>query len=108
MREWSGEDLWRRMQEGTAPRIIDVREPVEYYEHGHIPGAELIPMGEIPAALGRISKHEEIVFVCRSGSRSGHVCQFLQRLGYERVINLAGGMIYWPGAVNYGPESEGA
>ncbi|MDI3256962.1 MAG: rhodanese-like domain-containing protein [Kyrpidia sp.] len=104
MRELSGEALWRRIQAGDHVRLIDVREPEEYYGSGHIPGAELIPMGEIPAALSRIPKHEEVVFVCRSGNRSGQVCLFLSRLGYERVVNLAGGMIEWPGPVAYGPE----
>lgn len=101
MLECTPEELWNRIQSGDRPRIIDVRQPEEYAA-GHIPGAELIPMGEIPAALHKIPRDEEVIFVCRSGNRSGRVCLFLEQMGYRKAVNMEGGMLCWPGDVEYG------
>ena len=47
------------------------------------------------AAMDVDSKDKEVIFICRSGARSGQVCMFLGQHGYENVINLRGGMIGW-------------
>lgn len=83
--------------------VIDVREPFEYIE-GHIPGVPLIPMGEIPAYLHRLDKQKEYVFVCRSGNRSLLVAQFLKHNGFDKVCNLAGGMLGWAYEIETGAE----
>lgn len=101
MQEWTAEEVWDRLQKGEKLRIIDVREPFEF-SSGHIPGAELIPMGTIPRSLDKFSPNEEVVFVCRSGSRSYQVCQYLKASGYDNVVNMEGGMMYWPGEVERG------
>ena len=44
------DELARRWQAGAT--VIDVREPDEY-EEGHVPGAVLIPLGEVPERRGR-------------------------------------------------------
>lgn len=76
-------------------RLVDVRTPGEFYE-GHIPGAELIPLGpEVFQFLGNGDRNQEIVFVCRSGNRSGQVTQLAIQWGYKYVVNLEGGMIDW-------------
>ena len=101
MQEWTGEQVWKKLQEGGKTRIVDVREPFEY-SSGHIPGAELIPMGQIPSSLNRFDRDEEVVVVCRSGGRSSQVCQYLRASGFDKVINMDGGMMYWPGDVERG------
>lgn len=101
MQEWTAEEVWDRLQKGEKLRIVDVREPFEF-SSGHIPGAELIPMGTIPGALDKFSPSEEVVFVCRSGGRSFQVCQYLRASGYNNVVNMEGGMMYWPGDVERG------
>lgn len=83
--------------------LIDVREPEEY-EAGHIPGIKLIPMGEIPEQMEKLDKNKEYVFVCRSGRRSHEVCKFLQAHGFARVFNFDGGMLEWPGPMEFGKE----
>lgn len=92
------EDLAARLQAGTAPRIIDVREPDEF-RAGHIPGAQNIPLSQLPGALGRLRPTEEIVLVCRSGNRSRAAQRFLAAQGFDRAINLTGGMLRWTGPV---------
>ena len=79
----------------SAYRLIDVREDYEWNgDLGHIKGAQLIPMGNIPAHLEQFSKTEEILLICRSGNRSGMIGQFMASKGYQ-VTNLLGGMMSW-------------
>jgi rhodanese-related sulfurtransferase len=75
-------------------RIIDVREPMEIAQ-GTIPGAEPMPMSVLGSRLGEIDKAEQVVFICRSGARSGQVCAYLAQNGFENVFNLRGGVIGW-------------
>lgn len=95
------EELRRRLAAGEAPLIIDVREPAEY-AGGHIPGARLLPLGQVPLRYGELPADDEIVLVCRSGNRSGLAQAWLQRRGFRRVRNLVGGMCRWQGPVEYG------
>ncbi|MCX2727854.1 rhodanese-like domain-containing protein [Thermomicrobium sp. 4228-Ro] len=90
--EISPAEAQERQQRGAL--VIDVREPDEW-RTGHIPGARLIPLGELPRRLAELDRHQEIVLVCRSGNRSAQATLWLQRAGFSRVANLAGGMIAW-------------
>jgi glyoxylase-like metal-dependent hydrolase (beta-lactamase superfamily II)/rhodanese-related sulfurtransferase len=78
-------------------RLIDVRRPDEFNsEYGHIHGAELITLGpDLTAFLEKGDRNEEIVFICRSGGRSGSATVESIRLGYKFTINMLGGMIRW-------------
>ena len=49
--------------------LVDVRQPEEY-EVGHIPGARLIPLGELEERHGELEKDKKIIVYCRSGHRS--------------------------------------
>lgn len=88
-------ELKQRLDAGTAPRIIDVRE-IHEYETGHIQ-AENIPMGEVPGRLSELESHraQELVICCRSGGRSGNIVNYLRSQGFTGVRNLTGGMLAW-------------
>jgi len=75
------------------PLLLDVRQPEEFRE-GHIPGARLIPLRDLPGRMNDLPRNREIVCVCRSGSRSASAARHLADAGY-RVSNLRGGMIAW-------------
>ncbi len=80
-------------------RLIDVREPNEFNaELGHAPGAELVPLGTVEAAAAGWDRDATLVMVCRSGARSGRAASALVRVGFQRVINLEGGMIAYNAA----------
>lgn len=81
---------------GSGPvQIIDVREVYEYRD-GHIPGSKLIPLGQLGRRLGELgSKDQEVILVCRSGSRSSQAAMQLAGLGFNKVSNLRGGMLGW-------------
>ena len=78
-------------------RLIDVRTPDEYTgELGRVPGSELFTMGEdLVIALEKADKSEQIVFICRSGNRSGQVTSYALSKGFSQVYNMTGGMILW-------------
>lgn len=78
-------------------RIVDVRRPEEFNgELGHIEGAELVTLGpDLTRFLEKTDRDEEIIFVCRSGGRSGAATAESIKLGYDKTINMAGGMLRW-------------
>jgi rhodanese-related sulfurtransferase len=73
--------------------ILDVRQPEEFRQ-ARIPGARLLPLGELSRRIQELPKDREIVVVCRSGNRSGQAARQLSEAGYK-VANLRGGMIAW-------------
>ena len=74
--------------------LIDVREPDEY-QAGHIPGAVLIPLRDLPNHLNEIPKDKTVVAVCHSGNRSAKATDFLRQTGFDNVHNMQGGMVAW-------------
>jgi len=87
-------------------QIIDVRQPGEYRD-AHIPGAILIPLGELVQRLDEIDAARNTIVYCRSGARSGAACQIMGEAGLERVLNLRGGMLQWQGNRAAGEETQG-
>lgn len=80
--------------DASGTRIIDVREVNEFSaELGHIPGAELVPLGTIEHAAKDWDKKQPLVMVCRSGGRSARATQALLAMGFEEVVNMKGGMM---------------
>lgn len=96
--EVSVEDVQAKLAVAAGKvRLIDVRRPDEFNgEYGHIAGAELVTLGpELTAFLEKGDRSEEIVFICRSGGRSGQATAESQKLGYRFTVNMTGGMIRW-------------
>jgi glyoxylase-like metal-dependent hydrolase (beta-lactamase superfamily II)/rhodanese-related sulfurtransferase len=86
---------WLAAHSGET-RILDVREPEEYFGPlGHIAGAELVPLRQLAGSLDAIPRDKPVVAVCRSGGRSAQAFVMLRRAGVERVANLTGGMLRW-------------
>lgn len=73
--------------------LLDVREPYEY-QIAQI-GGYLIPQNDVPNRLTELDKSREIVVQCRSGARSQKIAEFLKQQGYDKVSNLAGGILAW-------------
>ena len=82
-----------------APLILDVREPWEY-DLCHIPGAQSMPMQDVPVRSGELPTDSDIVVVCHHGTRSMQVAQYLARAGLARVYNLNGGVAAWADQVD--------
>ena len=85
-----------KIDSGESFRLIDVREPAEFAQGlGHIDGALLLPLGQLEARLGELSRQRPIVTVCRSGARSARAAAMLAKAGFDQVANLRGGMLRW-------------
>ena len=77
-------------------QVLDVRERDEFDGAiGRIGGAKWIPLAELPARVGELSRDRPVVAVCRSGARSAQAVTVLSKAGFPNVANLAGGMLRW-------------
>lgn len=74
--------------------MLDVREPEEWDEY-HIPGATLIPLGELSTRMDELPRDQEIVVVCRTGNRSLEARTILTTAGFSRVSSMNGGLVAW-------------
>jgi rhodanese-related sulfurtransferase/rubrerythrin len=85
--------------------LIDVRQPGEY-ETGHLPGARLIPVGEVPDHIGELDPEKTTIVYCAAGVRSRAAASILERSGFSDVYSMEGGIRAWQGLVAEGfPES---
>ena len=77
-------------------RVIDVREPSEWAE-GHIPGATLLPLAEVPSRIGELvpDPSTPLLLHCLSGARSSRAAVRLEALGYSDIVNMAGHIGDW-------------
>ena len=78
--------------------LLDVRS-LEEFEDGHLDNALLLDVRDFSEkALDELNikdKQKEIVVYCRSGSRSAFASQILESWGFEKVLDLENGLIYW-------------
>lgn len=97
-RDWTTRQLADHLATAASLRLIDVRE-TEEYATGHIPGAVLIPLGELQERLSELDTSDDIAVICRTGRRSAEAAKILCQAGYTRVYNVSGGMVAWEGPV---------
>jgi len=83
--------LKSRLDAGDHPVLLDVREPWEF-ELARIEGSGLIPMSQLEERFTELDPDSETVVICHHGNRSSYVAQALQRAGFEKVLNLEGGL----------------
>jgi adenylyltransferase/sulfurtransferase len=90
----SVEELRARWDRGDRPFLLDVREPMES-AIVRLPGAVLIPMGDLPARQTELNPDGEIVVYCHHGVRSASAVSFLRSQGFRFARNLRGGIDAW-------------
>jgi sulfur-carrier protein adenylyltransferase/sulfurtransferase len=88
-----------KLDRGDRFTLIDVREPYEY-QIARIPGAQLIPLGELPKRLNELDPEAEIVAHCRSGVRSQKAVDLLKQNGFQKARNMTGGILAWSDKVD--------
>jgi rhodanese-related sulfurtransferase len=88
----SVEEAYQLYQDGTA--FLDVRTQEEWQE-AHIPGATLLPLGQLESSYSSIPQDQDIVIYCRSGNRSAEAAKFLISQGYTNVSSMEGGINDW-------------
>jgi molybdopterin/thiamine biosynthesis adenylyltransferase/rhodanese-related sulfurtransferase len=79
--------------------LLDVREPYEY-EIARIPGAKLIPLGELPSRMSELDSAQEIALHCKTGRRSAQALRALREAGFSKLTNVRGGIEAWANEVD--------
>jgi rhodanese-related sulfurtransferase len=79
--------------------VLDVREQNEWDE-GHVPGAKLIPLGQLQERVAEVDDATRVFVICRSGARSLQGADILEENGIDSV-SVAGGTMGW---INSGRE----
>ena len=73
--------------------LLDVREPYEV-QIAQI-GGYLIPQNDVQNRIGELDPAKEIIVHCRSGARSQKIAELLKQNGFQKVSNVAGGILAW-------------
>ena len=95
--EITPQDVQRRLAAGEQLTLIDVREPGEF-QLARIDGAELVPMGSVPAELSRLDARADeapLIVYCHHGVRSLNVVHWLRQQGVDACQSMAGGIDRW-------------
>ena len=98
MKEISVQELKKKIDDEENVFLLDVREPFEQYQSKiKYDNATLIPVGKLAERLDEIrdKKKQEVVCLCRSGSRSAEACKLLEKEGFTNAKNLKDGINQW-------------
>lgn len=76
--------------------VIDVREANEF-KGGHIESAINTPLANLDKHIGQLNKHKHnpLIVVCQTGTRSTPACKKLTAAGFDQVFCMTGGMQSW-------------
>ncbi len=95
MRQLTPTQLIQHLQTATVkPVLLDVREPSEF-AFCAIEGAINMPLAHIPDSANNLDPEQEYVLICHHGVRSQRAGAFLTAQGFEKLINLVGGIEAW-------------
>jgi adenylyltransferase/sulfurtransferase len=64
-------------------------------EISRIDGAELIPLGQLASRMSELDSADEIVLMCKAGTRSARALEVLHSAGFRKMKNLKGGINAW-------------
>lgn len=98
MNEITVTELAKWIEEKKDFQLIDVREPFEY-EMSNLNGLN-IPLAGIVIEADKIATDKPVVMQCRSGARSASALLQLEKLGYNNVYNLKGGILAWAAQID--------
>lgn len=103
VRMWTTDETKRFIREANLLdyQLVDVRQPEEY-EAGHLPGAVLIPLGDLRERIADLDREKTTIVYCRAGRRSASGAAILDRAGFGEVVSLGGGMDAWDGVTAKG------
>ena len=90
----SARQLSEKLNNGGKVTLLDVREPQEW-DITHLPGAKLIPLGDIVERMNELDTADETVVYCHHGMRSARAIGLLKKMGFSKLKNLAGGIDAW-------------
>jgi molybdopterin/thiamine biosynthesis adenylyltransferase/rhodanese-related sulfurtransferase len=94
--EVSPDEVKGRLDAGTAPVVLDVREKEEFRQ-GYVPGAVSLPRGFLEMRVEDVvpDKSTPVVAYCAGGVRSLLAGRIMKELGYANVVSMRGGYQAW-------------
>ena len=78
----------------TGYQLLDVRYAEEFDDH-HIPGAMLMPLGQLSTRLGELDLEKPVAVICATGNRSQSATALFGQKGFKTVYNVLGGTSQW-------------
>jgi hydroxyacylglutathione hydrolase len=87
-------ELHEMVEQDGELTVLDVREPWEF-QTGHIPGAVLMPLGQVSKRYSELDSQQPVAVICQSGSRSQSAAALLAQKGFHKVYNVLDGMSAW-------------
>jgi glyoxylase-like metal-dependent hydrolase (beta-lactamase superfamily II)/rhodanese-related sulfurtransferase len=85
------------MASADPPYLLDVRAPAEWRVK-RIEGSANLPLSQLRARMNELPRQRRIAVLCAAGYRSSIAASLLQREGFERIVDLAGGVAAWEAA----------
>ena len=87
-------ELYRQMQDGTAPIVLDVRLPTEWMGL-RIGNVVNLPLSKLDELSGKLDSSQPVVAVCNSAFRSSMAVGVLERKGFKKASSMDGGSEAW-------------
>ncbi len=90
-------ELKHLLVKGGPAHLLDVRTPGEFAA-AHVPGARLIPLGDLDAAAFRRERGVEevpIYVLCQTGGRARKAIEKLEQAGVRGCVLVEGGTQGW-------------
>jgi rhodanese-related sulfurtransferase len=91
-------DLYRLMESGSAPIVVDVRShTARSLEPRWIPGAIHVPLDDVGRHLANLPRDRDIIVYCScpSEASAARVARMLINHGFKSVRPLFGGLEAW-------------
>ncbi len=88
------ETLQQELRQPSPPLVLDVRNPGERLS-GFLDESKSVPLGVLMSRLDEVPRDRRIVIHCATGYRSMVAASLLERVGYDDVADLVGGMEAW-------------
>lgn len=85
--------LFEQCKEAPNITIVDVRSPLEFQSE-HIEGSINLPVDKIEEESRKLPLDNELVFVCRTGTRAKRALDMARSAGMSATL-LEGGMLAW-------------
>ena len=89
-------DEFEKLSKEPDTVILDVRSPQEYAK-GHIKNSVLINFNDknFDEKIKQLDKGKTYLVHCAVGGRSAKACDKLDTYGFQKVVNLEGGIKAW-------------
>jgi rhodanese-related sulfurtransferase len=94
------EEFEKKVKEDRDAVLLDVRTVMENSQE-RIPNSLLVDIADssFQDEIDKLDRSKSYFIYCRSGNRSYHAANIMLQMGFEKVYNLAAGILDWQGEV---------